>query len=422
MSAHARLSFSASDRWLRCPASVRMTEALKESESSAAAQEGTIAHGWLERSLASWLATGDETIICDNQEMGEHLQPVMDYVIERYELMPGKKKKIEIEVKVDLHYSSMRSDLWGTSDVIISSDMYIDVLDLKYGRGMFVEADTSQNRLYILAAMARHMKATKGDVPWVSVRSTIMQPRYADTEGEIIRFEDFAPDELMDWFEKEVLPKAAMTDDPNVQPVAGNKQCQWCLAKATCPAVVNRVQNLCSVFEPVAPDGPQPTGTVLVNNLPIATATPENLDVDKLIEIHDNEPFIQGYLKAVNARLRTLIEGRDPSMDGKLKLVRTRKGSKWTVDDDVLVDVLTKGKGCISKKILTRQSVLSAAQALKLKLKDAQKKRLQEYIGKTEGSLAIVPWADERTNAFPPITFEDQTKVASAQLTDFDFL
>ena len=420
MSEHARLSFSASERWLRCPASVRMTEALTEAESSAASKEGTIAHSWLERSLANWLATGDEMIICDNQEMADHLQPVMDYVIERYESMPGENKRIELEVTVDLHYSSNRLDLWGKADVIISSDLYIDVLDLKFGQGLFVESDTSQNRLYILGAMARHMKATKGEIPWISVRSTIMQPRFADAEGETIRYEEFLPGDLMDWFEADVLPKAVMSDDPNAQPVAGSKQCQWCLAKATCPAVVDRVANLCAVFEPVQQDGVHFTGH---NMLPAPQAVPADMTIERLIEVHDNEPFVQGYFKAVDARLREMMMARDPAMDGRLKLVRSRKGNKWNTDDEALIaDELAKGKGCISKKILTRQTVLTASQALKLNLKDAQKARLQEYIKQGDGSLTIVPWSDERANAFPALTFEDQSKVASAQLINYDFL
>ena len=148
------------------------------------------------------------------------------------------------------------------------------------------------------------------------------------------------------------------------------------------------------------------------------------MPVDRLIEIHDNEPFIQGYLKAVNNRLRQLIQGRDPSIMGKLKLVRTRKTAKWNADPDVILETLSKGTGCVSKTLLQKTDMISASQALKLKLKDAQKKRLQEFVGKSEGSLAIVPWADERPNAFPPTNhFEDQTKVhPSAPDSDFDFL
>lgn len=419
MSEHARLSFSASERWLRCTASVRMTEALRETESSAAAEEGTIAHRWLERSLANWLATGDETIICDNQEMGDHLQPVLDYVIERYNTMPGGNKRIELEVKVDLHYSSNRDDLWGSADVIISSDMYIDVLDLKYGQGLFVDSDTSQNRLYILGAIARHMKATKGEIPWVNVRSTIMQPRFADAEGETIRFIEFFPEELLDWFEKEVLPKAEMTDDPTIQPIAGAKQCQWCLAKATCPAVINRVENLCSVFQPVV-TGVDEAGRTFASS---TTPDPAAMTIERLIEVHDNEPFVQGYFKAVDSRLREMMMARDPAMKGKLKLVRSRKGNKWNTDDEALIaDELAKGKGCISKKILTRQTVLTASQALKLNLKDAQKTRLQEYIKQGDGSLTIVPWSDERADAFPPLTFEPVAESAPEDTLEYDFL
>lgn len=420
MSEHARLSFSASDRWLRCTASVPLTEKIREESTSAAAAEGTIAHMWLERSLTNWLATGDETVLCDHsEEMKDHLQKCMDYVIATYEAMSGKNKKIELEVKVDLHYLSNRFDLWGTSDVIISSDSHIDVIDLKYGSGMFVEADTTQNRLYILGAMARHMKDTKGDTPWVTVTSTIMQPRYADSDGEIFRSKEFYPDELGEWFDNVVLPAAEATDDATIAPVAGAKQCQWCLAKPTCPAVQKKVSDLCSVFQPVDASGP-----VLINNIPatIADQVPD-MDVDRLLEVHDNAPFIEGYLKAVAARIRSMLEARDPALEGKLKLVRSRQQNKWDCDAETLLADLTKGKDRITKKMLVTETVVTAPQALKLKsLKPAQKARLQEHITKSEGSLSIVPYADERPNAFPPIVFEDTTTESAPAGAPFDFL
>ena len=86
--------------------------------------------------------------------------------------------------------------------------------------------------------------------------------------------------------------------------------------------------------------------------------------------------------------------------------------------------VAGKGKtvkdGYIPKKKFVKEVPLTASQMLKLKLNKEQTARVQQFIEKTEGSLTIVPWADERPNAFPPIEFEDHTaKVASPQPYDF---
>lgn len=375
---------------------------------NAAAEEGTTAHKWLERSLINWDLTGDTLIICDDPEMGGYLQECMDYVIKRYNEISGANKRIRFEVKVNLHYVSGRDDMWGTSDIIISTDDYIDVLDLKYGAGIFVEADTTQNRLYALGEMCEYMKEHGGEMPWISVRGTIMQPRYAGTDGETIRFEEYVPEDLSNWFADEVLPVANATDTPT-EPVAGEKQCKFCLVKPTCPAAENKIRELCQVFEPV-------TTQPLLETISVA-----DLDIARLVQIQDNAPFVTGYLSAVSERIRTLLEARDPQLDGILKLVRSRKLSKWNKDDADLIAGLTAGKNRIPKKMLVKEGVITPSQAMLLTgLKPAQVLRLNEYISKTEGSLTIVPFSDNRTNEFPQLPFEDQEKVVSGQ--HFDFL
>ncbi len=417
MTEHARLSPSASDRWMACAASVQMTEDIIEAKESEAAAEGNRAHTLLEEALKIWIATGDDVVICEDDEMREYIQDVLYYVIERYETMPGGERVIEVETKVNLHYMTGRTDLWGKADIIIWNDTHIDVLDLKYGKGLFVPTDTSQNRIYILGVMSKFMKASKGQVPWESVRGTIMQPRYPDSNGKTIRFLDFDPNELVEWKDTVLLPAAVATDRPG-GPIAGKKQCQWCVAKPTCPAVEAKVKDLCSVFEPVFTE--ISPGTVITHEVP---ADPDLLDIDKLLEVHDNIPFIEGYLKAVAKKIREMLEARDERLKGILKLVRSRQQNKWSLEDDELAIELMKGTGRMLKADLFKSVVISAPQALKLKtLKPAQKKKLQSFIVKSEGSLSIVPDSDPRTNAFPVLVFEDKSAPGGGSDEGFDFL
>lgn len=417
MSEHARLSPSGSGRWMRCPASVNLTQGL-HGESEAAA-EGTRAHVVLERALKLWIATGEDVVPmddCDDEEMQGHVQDMFDYVVERYELMPGDDTRILIETRVDLHYMTGRDDLWGKADVILYNDHFIDCLDLKYGTGIFVPADGSQNRIYLLGVMSMLMEKSKGDIPWTRVRSIIMQPRYPDKDGNTIRFQSYDPQELIEWKDQVLLPAAIATDDSNAQPIASKEACLFCLAKSTCPAVSAKVKELCSVFEPVVG---KTSGKVIHG----ATPKPDMLSVDRLIEVHDNIPFISGYLKAVSERIRMLLEARDPGLAGKLKLVRSHKTNMWIFEGEELATQLMKGTGRILKTDLYKSVIISAPQALKLKsLKPAQKAKIQKFIKKSEGSLSIVPDSDPRSNAFPPVQFEDQTKVASEQPEEFDFL
>jgi len=389
---------------------------------SAAASEGTLAHHiLLDEALTDWLLTGETVVECEDDEMRGYLQLCFDYVVLRYNEIQGENKRILLETKVDLHYMTGRDDLWGNADVIIMTDTYIDCIDLKYGAGIFVEADSSQTKIYLLGAMAAEMKRTKEDSQWVSVRSTIMQPRFPDSDGDIIRFEEYDPEELIAWKDEILIPAAARTDSPS-DPVPGIKQCRFCPVKATCSAAAQQVSDLCSVFESVIPvhefigggDG---------STLEPVMLDPSEVTVAKLLEVHDQIPFIEGYLKAVSARLRTLIEARDPQVIAVLKLVRTRGRNKWSQDDNtLLLEELTKGTGRLKKGQITTLKVLSAPQALKIQgLKPAQLKKLQSYIIKGEGALGIVPLSDPRSDAFPAMPFEPAQEVASTQLSEPEY-
>ena len=427
MSEHARLSFSASERWLRCPASVYMSQGRTGGDSDAA-KEGTFAHSIMERTLKDFIAgVGEGTVVMvpsdvpdelkylnmDLDEMRDCLQRCVNYVLERYNELGGEKGtvRMEIERRVDLHYISNRDDLWGTGDVILSNASTIDVIDLKYGSGIFVESDTTQNRLYVLGKMCQYMKATKGEVPWTWVRGTIMQPRFPDKNGEIFRYEEYDPEKLMDWFDKDVLPIARATDVTDLKPVAGQKQCRFCLAKPDCPAASEVMRNAISI-----PFAPATDGVV-----PEVFDDVAMMDVDRLVDIFDKTPLINGYLKSVADRIKTLLKERDKRLEGKLKLVRCGGANAWNTDEETILAEITKGSDRILKKHLVKERMLTAPAALKIsKLKPAQKERLQKYISKGEGSLSVVPDSDPRDNALPDIPFETTEKVASEQ--HFDFL
>ena len=78
----------------------------------------------------------------------------------------------------------------------------------------------------------------------------------------------------------------------------------------------------------------------------------------------------------------------------------------------MLLEELTKGTGRLKKGQITTLQVLSAPNALKIQgLKPAQLKKLQSFIIKGEGSLAIVPVSDPRTDAFPAMPFEPTESV-----------
>jgi len=400
MSAHARLGPSSASQWLACPASVDLAAAF-ENKSNSAAEEGTLAHEVVETILLNWRdGTALPTPEGVNEEMTTYCLESASYVInlvEAYQLA-GVDCVIYIEERVDLHYYTGRKDMWGTADIVVEAGTELHVIDFKYGSGIYVPAiDNPQLKIYALGAMSPNAEERGGNHGFKDVTCTIIQPRNTGSENEAVRSYTYQASELEEWASDVLAPGAALTDGGS-DPVAGESQCRWCRAKSTCPAVTAKALALCSAFEPVQKVEDLST---------LANASPDTLNVEQLVAIVENAPFVTGWLKAVNDRVRQMLEDRE-EVPG-LKLVRGRQMNKWSMPDDEILDQLSKGKGHIPKKDLQAMKLITAPAMLKNKaLKPAQKKRMQEYIKKSEGTLSIASESDERPNAMTPIVFEKQ--------------
>lgn len=116
---------------------------------------------------------------------------------------------------------------FGTGDLIIVADDVLDVVDLKYGRGVEVKAEWNpQMMLYALGALA--LFDSLYDIQ--KVRMTICQPRL----DSISSFE-LMVDELLLWAEKELKPKAELAIKGAGEYVPG-EHCRFCRARHRCRA------------------------------------------------------------------------------------------------------------------------------------------------------------------------------------------
>ena len=234
--AHAKLSPSSAARWIHCPGSVALSEQCPPPPSSDYADEGTLAHLIAEHKVL--LTAGEITqwyydkrlknalksqYYCG--EMDEATTYYRDRVMEIY--CEGLKKDQSTELLVEQQF---RLDDWvpgcfGTSDAIVIADDTIEVIDLKYGKGIKVDAvENPQLRLYGLGAAALF-----GDLYDLKrVRMTIIQPRldHVSTEEMDLR-------ELITWADLVVKPAAHAALGKNA-PLACGDWCRWCPAKATC--------------------------------------------------------------------------------------------------------------------------------------------------------------------------------------------
>ena len=177
---HARLSASGSKKWLNCSGSLRLEEKFPDEGSSYAA-EGTTAHKLAELKLleATGQITKKEFIkqaaeLETDAEMDEYTEGYKDYALERFAAVSAECPDAKLSVEERLELSEYVPDGFGTGDAVIVGFHVLEIIDLKYGKGVPVSAqDNSQLMLYALGALTRY--------DWLydvrKVRMHIYQPR-----------------------------------------------------------------------------------------------------------------------------------------------------------------------------------------------------------------------------------------------------
>lgn len=374
MTTHARLSASSASKWLACPGSIQAEENIKE-KPSIYAMEGTSAHSLAElclvnnREAKSYLnQIIPETGWKVDESMCGHVQSYIDYV----ESIKGDRM---VEVRVD--FSDWVPDAYGTSDIITINGDTIHIIDLKYGQGIRVDADNnSQLKLYALGAISDY--GYLYDIKTVTLH--IVQPRLDHISVWEISVED-----LLKWAEY-VKTRAAMCDMPNAPRVAGESQCRWCKAKASCTELMNLTESaLLADFTDVS----------------VNPKSPDKLSDRDLRFALENRSLIISWLDAVqDIAFEKLSNGE--SFPG-FKLVHGRSSRSW-VDPQVATSVLVEELGDAA---YSEPKLITVAQAEKT-LGKKRAALLDGLISKSEGSPTMVSSDDKRP------------EINSGDISDFD--
>ena len=360
--AHAKLSASGSERWMKCTGSVKAEEGFPD-RSSIFAEEGTAAHELAELCLKNEhnaqdylgmvLPENDAFIV--TQDMADYVQQYIDYV----RSIGGTQF---YEIRVD--FSEWVHEGFGTSDAIAIKDGVMHVMDLKYGKGIKVYAnDNSQARLYALGAY----NMFEGIADIKEVVAHIIQPRL----DHIDESDPISVEELLKFGEYARI-KAEEALSPNAPRVAGEKQCQFCKAKATCPEQKRLVeQTMLAQFDQL-------------DEAPLV----DKLTDDQLRQALDNKKLIVSWLDAVETRVMDKLTSGE-GFTG-YKLVEGRSLREWTdeqVAEATLKDLL--GEEAFSKKLI------SVTQAEKV-LGKAKAGLLNELVSKPAGKPTLAPESDKR--------------------------
>lgn len=244
MTAHALLSASSSKRWLTCTPSARLEATLPEIRRATGAfdvsAEGTLAHSLAEiRLRLQYNQIGHEEY--DREYEIIKLHPIyknyseadrddFEANVDNYVLYVrsqiGDGDTPLFEQRVD--FSDWVPDGFGTADVIILSKHKVRVIDLKFGKGIAVDAKgNTQLRLYAIGAYSK-FRETYPEIK--EVEYTIHQPRL-----DSITTDSLSLTRLLDWADTYVKKQAKKAWAGSGEFIPGD-HCQFCRAKGSCRA------------------------------------------------------------------------------------------------------------------------------------------------------------------------------------------
>ncbi len=382
--AHALLSASGASRWINCPPSARLSDGYPD-ETSTFAAEGTLAHEFSElrlRRAIGEITTGDlrkglnkfrkDDLYTD--EMEGHVETYVDYVLDRFKQAKKKSKGAVLLIEQRLDLTEFVPEGFGSNDAIIVVDGEMEVIDLKYGRGVKVSAiDNSQLRLYGLGALLEN--------EWLydieKVKMTIVQPRLYHIENDTISAID-----LLVWADTIVAPKAQLAFAGEGELKSGD-HCRFCKHAVKCTALADAcLEDAKKAFSFVENDGM--VKDVMDRYKPMTDA--------ELLEIYAKISQITNWLGSLQKHV--LSEALGGKKWEGYKLVAGRSNRVWVDTEEV--KVILKMEFEHRAYEFTETKLLGITKIEKLIGKKAFNEHLSSQTFKPAGSPILVEASDNR--------------------------
>lgn len=314
-------------------------------------------------------------------------------------------------------------EVTGTSDVIIVKGKKLISADLKFGRGVQVDAVGLKQLLMYGAAAVREFDMM-GEIEEIELH--ILQPRL--NHFDVWRM---SIDEMNERIEEIRQTSSRILAGPKgLTAVPGEKQCRFCKVSATCKErteqtlelIVGEFVDLDKGFVKV--EMPQAEKLLAQSfgvkstaidfweqhdggshfvvkkpsirpSLEAATEAVATADDERLATLMDAADMIEGFAKAVRAEVeRRLLAGS--FTDARYKLVEGRQGARaWT--DEAEAEAAMKAMRLKTDEMYDRK-VISPTSAEKLLGESNKRKwaKLQPLITRSDGKPSVAPASDKR--------------------------
>ena len=366
---HAKLSASGAKKWIACPGSVVLEGTIRDKPSEYAS-EGTAAHALGEAKIRLALKEYTKTKyknavsgLNTDEEMEDYTDEYRDFVLERFNAAKRDTPDAVLLLEQRLDFSEYVPEGFGTGDCVIIGNGLMEIIDLKYGKGVPVQAENNpQMMLYALGALVAYDFLY--DITDVSL--TIYQPRIKNIDTACLTVTG-----LKEWGES-IKPIARKAFD-GVEEYCSGSHCDtgFCKARPICRAYAEQKLAMAR-FDFAKP----------------STLTPE-----EIAEILDEADAL--------AKWATLI--KDYALDEALhngtafpgyKVVEGRSNRAYAMDDSLIAAMLI-AKGYNEDAICPRKlkTVTNLEKYLGKKEFNAI---LGEYIVKPAGKPTLVPETDKR--------------------------
>lgn len=387
---HAYLAASAADRWLHCPGSARLAALFPESHSDAA-EEGTLAHSMAQHMIEQQAGIDrsaelekDEKAVADFYKghkempgsadaMKRILEPYVDYIMAEFETLKKTDPAAVLMTEQRVDFSEYVPQGFGTSDVVLVGGGRIEVIDLKYGKGVTVRAQNNpQIRLYAIGAL----DLFDGMYEFDTVKMVIYQPRLDNVTEEEMPVAD-----LVSWAEKVVKPKAEEAAGENATICPG----RWC-DDHFCPAAARCKKRAEWILK---------MGQFVKD--------PELLTDDEMGEVLTRLDALQSFVKkATNYAIDAITNGHP--IKG-FKIIEGQSRRKYKDEDKVAAAAIAAG---YDEAVIYNRKVIGLTDMQSLMGKKKFNEVLGDLIEKPAGAPKLAPETDPHPSFNPtPTDFDD---------------